>query len=78
MNRTFSDQTIKWMKITLLHIQSDLTLFRLHEPNPLKSSTDKYQLILACKEHSVSSYFKFNWGKIYNYKNTCLTIQNII
>ena len=71
---TSSDQTRKWIKITLSHLQPDFkkkkNFFNLHKPNPSRSSSNQYQLILACKERPLSSYFKFNRGKIYSYKNT--------
>ena len=44
-------------------------LFRLQKRNPSKSSWNKYKLIMAGIEQPVTSYFKFNRGKLYRYKN---------
>ena len=71
INRASSDQTRKWIEITFtlttrLRKKNHKNLFLQYKRNPFNSSSYKYQLILGCKEHPVSSYLKFKRGKIYD------------
>ena len=66
INRTSSDRTRKVIMTNSFTFTIRLyknTYFPLHKLNLSKSSSNKYQLILARKEHPVSSHLKCNRGK---------------
>ena len=83
MNRTSSNQTRKWIKITLSHLQPYLgekkkNYFSYIKATLLIQVAISINLFWHVKENPVSMYFKFNREKIYSYKNTCLNIQTFI